>query len=406
MNKQFKKDRTGKYVLESNIKPPEGPEIAEVSAIPKGELCVKVEDISDISLPEEVLKVKKADKLAIVGFAPSWNLAPFDDKEFDVWGINELYVLAVNKRFTGWFEIHDPWSPSRNNANHHNFLKTCTIPLFMQRHYGEFPNSLEFPRKQVKNFFNQNIIIGNVGSYYTDYSNQITWMNGLAIMLGYKEIHVYGVDMAQSSEYAWQRAACQFMIGYALGAGIKVLIPKNSELCKYPRDYGWETDNYQRNLKKQRIKDVGNRIQHIENAIIEQDYYKDAFATENKRANDDYNNKINQLKLRVVKLQTMLEKNSDINRIITTMPKDMKELETKTPEILGKVAKENETVEAELKALEQDITALRTEREQVNKQHFIQMQILDLNKKNHTTSKSLHQGCLDECKHDLANNLV
>ena len=204
----------------------------------------------------------KRKKVAIVGFAPSWNLAPFKDESFEIWGLNELYKYfsqmpdAVADR---WFEIHSPDSPSKNTPEHRKWLAECPIPVYMQEHFDDIPNSIEYPRKEIKEYFGKNFIVDENGAAFTDYSNSISWMIALAIYEGFEEIHVYGVDMAQKSEYAWQRSSCQYFLGYAAGKGIKLLIPKTSELCKFPQDYGWETDNQPRLKKRQRKKELTER---------------------------------------------------------------------------------------------------------------------------------------------------
>jgi len=227
----------------------------------------------------EVIETDRKKKVAIIGFASSWNQAPWDDNDFEIWGLNELYKLVQTLprqvRFDRWFEIHNPLSPSKNTKEHHDWLKVCPIPLYMQRKYPEFPASVEYPRDQVKAFFNRNFVFPGSnntdtvtettqkGSRFADYSNQISWMLALAIYEGFEEIHIYGVDMAQKSEYAFQRSSCQFFIGYAAGLGIKVLIPQNSELCKFGQDYGYDTDNQTRITFKRDIKDLKSRKNNI-----------------------------------------------------------------------------------------------------------------------------------------------
>lgn len=228
-------------------------------------------DIPKVPVPsvvKETHAVERAEKVAIVGFAKSWPLAPFEDKEFEIWGLNELYKFFNQRpgaRADRWFEIHNPESPSKKNEVHHAFLKKFPLPIYMWKHYDEFPGSVPYPLEEVKAMMNENMIFPgsktaskyqNVGARYSNFSNQITWMMLLAIYLGFKEIHVYGVDMATKEElktadgkvevvgeYIWQRSSCEAVVGFALGRGIKVLIPQNSELCKFPCDYGFESDN-------------------------------------------------------------------------------------------------------------------------------------------------------------------
>jgi len=66
-------------------------------------------------------------------------------------------------------------------------------------------------------------------------------MMALAILEGATHIGLWGVDMAMSDEYAFQRPSCELMIGYCLGRGIAVTVPEESALCKARRLYGYET---------------------------------------------------------------------------------------------------------------------------------------------------------------------
>jgi len=204
-------------------------------------------------------------KVTIMGFAPSWVDTKFDDPDMEVWTLNEAYQLLKTKnipvdRIGRWFEIHNPYSPSKNIEAHHKFLKELKIPLVMNKKYEEFPMCIEYPRQEIKDYFNNSFVIDDVGSEYTEYSNSISWMVALAIFEGYNEVHITGVDMAQEQEYAFQRASCSFFIGFAAGKGIKVLIPKTSELCKFPQDYGFDTDNQVRIKMKSRKKELKGRM--------------------------------------------------------------------------------------------------------------------------------------------------
>ena len=133
------------------------------------------------------------------------------------------------------------------------------MPLIMNKMYEEFPTCVEYPREEIKKYFNENFIIDDVGGPFTEWSNSISWMLAMAIYEGYNEIHITGVDMAQKEEYAFQRSSATGLIMFAAGKGIKILIPKTSELCKFPQDYGFDTDNQTRIKMKGRKKELKER---------------------------------------------------------------------------------------------------------------------------------------------------
>jgi hypothetical protein len=209
-----------------------------------------------------MIEIKKTkDKVCIVGFAPTWNKTPFTDDSFEVWGLNELYSYfqqVPGSHAERWFEIHSPNSPSKNTPQHQAWLKKATIPVYMQKHFDNIPASVAYPKEEVFKFFEEK---GYMGAKY--FTNSISYMIALAIYEGYKEIHIYGVDMAQDSEYAFQRPSCEYFIGIAEGMGIKVYIPCESDLVKAGILYGYESDNTMRLKIKGRIKELQKNRQTL-----------------------------------------------------------------------------------------------------------------------------------------------
>lgn len=349
-------------------------------------------------------KIKKNEKVAIVGFAPSWNEAPFEDESFDVWGINELYIQAKGKRFTHWFEIHDPESPSKKTEKHWDWLKQCQLPLYMREAYPQFPKAIAYPRQEVKAMVNKNFL--ESGSKYTDFSNQITWMILLAIYQGYKEIHVYGVDMAQQSEYAWQRSSCQFALGLAVGKGIKVHIPHTSELCKYPMDYGFETDNANRHLTKTRIGSLEHTILSYKNQIydIEHQYQEKHKAYETYKINTK--NELQKIGDEVVKLDVLIAKNQDMIKFLEQSPKTIEEFNTKKTEVIVNIQKQNELMKNTINELTTKATQLDKKFIAETKVDYMNLKVLEETKENLNKQILTASGALGECKYNLNNNRV
>lgn len=208
---------------------------------------------------EETVKEEtvKKDKVFIVGFAPSWVETPWADKDAEIWGVNELYKIATGERgerFDRWFEIHNPDSPSKKMEEHHEFMKVCHIPIYMQKKDERFPMSVKYPLDEITDLFTKK---GYNGAKY--FTNSISYMIALAIYEGFKEIHVYGVDMAQQSEYSHQRPSCEYFLALAEGMGIKVHLPENSDLIKTGALYGYADDNQMRIKMKYRIKELKDR---------------------------------------------------------------------------------------------------------------------------------------------------
>lgn len=194
----------------------------------------------------KVVKVKK--KVAIVGCSESRDMAPFKDESFEIWGVNNLYSLIP--RASRWFEIHlienDGSKFMRRGsvdfrgqkvddylAGLAEFAEKHKCPIYMQQKWDSLPTSEVYPIDAM---------VKKYGSYFT---NSVSYMLAMAIEEGFDEIHVYGVDMAVSSEYHHQRPSCEFFLGVAAGMGKKIYIPAEADLLKTRFLYGFqETENF------------------------------------------------------------------------------------------------------------------------------------------------------------------
>lgn len=110
--------------------------------------------------------------------------------------------------------------------------------LYMQEAY--FPFSERYPFEEVS---------ATVGDYF---NSSIAYLLALAIHEGADRIGLWGVDMLDAEEYGYQRPNCEYLIGFARGRGIDVVVHETSPLCKfngsgiplgdlnphYPRRYG------------------------------------------------------------------------------------------------------------------------------------------------------------------------
>lgn len=167
-------------------------------------------------------------KVAIVGFAQMTTMdAPFDDPEYSIWGMNQLYRFIP--RASRWFEIHHNWNEHVvEGTDHAGWLHKSPIPVYMNEHHPEFPNSVRYPiEKMIKEF----------GDYFT---SSIAFMLALAISEGFTRIDLYGIDLSVGVEYIEQRPCAEYYIGIAAAKGIDVGIPEASALCKQNHRYGYQ----------------------------------------------------------------------------------------------------------------------------------------------------------------------
>jgi hypothetical protein len=184
---------------------------------------------------------KPGKKVAILGFTDSIKQAPFDDLSWEIWGLNELYLMIP--RWTRWFEIHSREvyeADKKRTSDHILALRAMTCPVYMHQHYDDIPASVPYPLPQIAELF------ANPGKGLPYLTNTISYMIALAILEGFSEIAVYGVDMATDSEYSVQRPSCEYFLGFAQGRGIKVTVPPDCELLKTDFLYGYQTPEIER----------------------------------------------------------------------------------------------------------------------------------------------------------------
>lgn len=210
----------------------------------------------------------KRRKIAIIGTAPSsTSLAPFNDPTWEIWALK----LFQCPRWDVFFEVHEhSEGENRWPKEYVKFLQSehkagdgGMKPLFSQGKVPHWPNSKAYPIDAV---------IKKFGNYFT---NQVSYMLALAIMQHGTEVNgikqvvdrigLWGVDMAQHgvdgrSEYAHQRPSCEYFMGIAVGAGIPVYIPPQSDLLKCRKLYAFEQDDFGDKCKA-RAKELQQRLQ-------------------------------------------------------------------------------------------------------------------------------------------------
>jgi hypothetical protein len=204
-------------------------------------------------------------KIAIVGFTEHRQQAPYANPDWEIWGLNDLYLdlppVTPRDRLK-WFQVHELSAtvstifgsekapPAPRDPGHMLRLQEISkeIPVYTLRPQPELPHAQVLPREALESYFAKHWY----GDRFTYFTNSIAWMLGMAIMQlcpepdshapAGAEIAVYGVDMmvagGQGSEYGWQRPSCEFFLGYAAGHGIKVTLPPESDLVKTAFPYG------------------------------------------------------------------------------------------------------------------------------------------------------------------------
>lgn len=189
--------------------------------------------------------MKKRDKLVFTGYAPGREKLNYYDEDFDIWGMNDLWNFSPpTQRWDGWFDIHD-LSVQKNNARtgekHIEWLShQKDFPILTLKEVDWVPASVAFPLQEIKDFFAEQLQLDNteLAAYLT---STPSYMMALAIMLGYTEVHVFGINLLGKDEYEYQRPCFEYWVGIARGRGIKVVFPPESTIARANFTYGYDT---------------------------------------------------------------------------------------------------------------------------------------------------------------------
>lgn len=211
---------------------------------PKDETVTSGDDSEgspEVDLPESLefdFPTLVKPKIAIVGFATgSVHKAPYTDPEVETWGINQLWKIA-DKKFDRWFELHSLYQFYHSNPGHKEFLRNFEGPVYVREE--DYTLALKWGIKNAQPF-PHHVILDNFRPYFT---NTISWLLALAIMMRPEWLGMYGVDMAQDNvlvaEYSEQRPSCEYFLGIAEGIGIELDIPNGCDLLGGTHLYGYE----------------------------------------------------------------------------------------------------------------------------------------------------------------------
>lgn len=162
---------------------------------------------------------KNPQKIAILGTGYGWNLFP-EKSDYTIYCLNdyvyqEKYGIQPDILFIMDVLDEKPLIVSgiQNLGEVVHRINAMKIPLIAPFKYEEIPLSEAFPLEEC---------VEKLGTPYM--LNTISYMIAYAILKGAKEIHLYGVNQASSSEYFYEKASVEYMLGIANGMGIKITI--------------------------------------------------------------------------------------------------------------------------------------------------------------------------------------
>ena len=172
-------------------------------------------------------------KVAVLGTATTTlEFAPVNDPSWEIWACSPWMQGKLPPRsdgvpgFDAFFEIH--WSNQFYPSERDQFLpwlRSCGKPVYVFDDL-DIPSQVFYPKKQLE---------AQHGTAF--FTSTIAWMLALAIDQRPAKIGIWGVDMADDTEYAYQKQGCLHFIALARLLGIDVELPSGSELLKVPAPY-------------------------------------------------------------------------------------------------------------------------------------------------------------------------
>jgi len=206
-------------------------------------------------------------RCAIVGTAPSWREAPWDDPDLYIVSLNDAYVMGL-PRVDEWCELHpldhlwfrdprqkmvDPRQvPPGHYIRPHGHVEWLrqtarTLPVWLQSAPPADwpPNAQRLPVEALE---------AKYGTY---------WASGPAYMLlhlyerGFREFQIYGIHLSTQEEYIHQRPNFEFLLGRLLGpavqitvrdgkriydgeTGVRVVLPASTPILQHGWKYAYE----------------------------------------------------------------------------------------------------------------------------------------------------------------------
>jgi hypothetical protein len=211
-------------------------------------------------------------KIGVLGSAPSsLGLAPFGDPSWKFFGCSPgVYPHVSIGSLRGWFELHR-WEPGEIgkpgtqkpwfSPEYVQWMRTLPphVNLWMSGNYPDTPNGKRLPIEDIAAKYGTYFLTSSVSIMMACAiedileerqnrqalfdANPPTDAEGQAARDAYQPepdiIGLWGVDMAASEEYGYQRAGCQYFCTLANTLGIKIQVPAESDLLRPMPIYGF-----------------------------------------------------------------------------------------------------------------------------------------------------------------------
>lgn len=184
--------------------------------------------------------------VCIVATGYAWEDCVFGNPGKDYWTLNNMFGSGKvdASAFDEWFQLHRPGSKEGHidDKPMREFLAKWKKPTWIQRDWGvelEVVNPWIYPIGEVIERFCPRDVKGQPYPYFT---NSVDYMICMAMLRGYEEIQLYGVEFIalKDNEYYQMRQSINYYVAKAEMLGIKVVVQPHSSLLKAPFWYAYE----------------------------------------------------------------------------------------------------------------------------------------------------------------------
>ena len=191
----------------------------------------------------KVRRVKSTSKespreVCILGYAQETRELVFTlDDAVEIWGINMAHEFLKERKKTGhrWYQLHPrDWALSDNEPTgywgrpkrHLDFLQEFEGPVFMSYQDPDVPKCEIFPLEKMHKHFPR-LYFTSTFSYIIAH---VLYEHNQGKPV--KKLYLYGINLTALDEYTQQRPCVEYWIGKCEEAGIEVVLPSASALCK------------------------------------------------------------------------------------------------------------------------------------------------------------------------------
>jgi len=201
-------------------------------------------------------------KIAIVGTAPTWVNAPFNDPSWEIWGMFGTSVPAP--RLDRLYELHDRRTiiplAEQTYPDGAYWKKAASMgENFITRDaYEQCPQATRFNFQKL------------LEKYGPHFSSSVAWLIAQAIEEKPDTIGLWGVNMQHDTEYGHQKPACCFFMGWARGMGIDIQLPESCELLSVAYQYGLENEPRSLAVMSQKRTELENGMANAEHHLLQQ----------------------------------------------------------------------------------------------------------------------------------------